>query len=571
VAIGVVREAIEARIRSDMQLFKYVAESLSKNGFQKYAKPIEAAIKEVERMLKQETDAILEARNTRELKRQSESDPKIEMRYVDAMDFEDIWERTNASETLSKESLRSALKNVIIMDLAEGIPLNDLTEEAAKEFRAVKAREKGLTANLREMFIFGKTDADPQPGNFFIVLENEELIRLDIGQKYILTRQEQETLLRFIAALDAKDAANVAKYWIKVTEGEEADKKRARAEITSFIRRNRHLSGEELFLQVQVISGNNNLYRTKTFFAATKQLAYLFEMNSHIETYNSEPGLRSKLKTMDLMIRDIDKEKYKVIGNRLFARKQWVRVKDAAESTGNFIKEKVFRRTPAQSQESTIVTSEAIRPERDESRLEQKGTSERQTPDTRGRRSQRRTSNPNGGSGLIGIPLMGGESFASPSRSSRMEGDDPPSEKPYRSENPPENPEPAKKAESQTENAKSGGWLYNIWSGVQERTSNAIDTARSFFGGENSGKDLRAVEDITDLMSLERGIEMIKKKLIETNGSGDLTEEIHNARTVRDLNRILPDLTAYEVMWVSLLKEVPVLHKHIHLRDSLID
>ncbi len=151
VVVKVMHEGIEAQVRRDLDVMRFLAELLEKHSptLRQY-QPV-ATAKQFSHTLLNEMDFSCEARNLEEFGSNFRDDPTVRFPGV----FREFCSR-----------------RVLTMELFEGIPVSDRDQLVASGEDLTEFARRGATASLEMIFRDGFYHADPHPGNILLMPGN---------------------------------------------------------------------------------------------------------------------------------------------------------------------------------------------------------------------------------------------------------------------------------------------------------------------------------------------------------------------------------------------------------------
>ena len=188
VAVKILRPHIQEQITKDIALldgFAYILEKILKDG--KRMRPREV-VAEFHTSLKQETDLLHEAANCNQIKRNFVDNPMICVPTVH-------WDECNSK--------------VMVMELLEGIPIDQVEELKAKNIDLEKLAKTGIEVFFTQVFRDSFFHADMHPGNIHVD-EQGRFVVLDFGIMGSLEDHDTEYIGANFLAFFNRDYRRVA-------------------------------------------------------------------------------------------------------------------------------------------------------------------------------------------------------------------------------------------------------------------------------------------------------------------------------------------------------------------------
>jgi len=197
VAVKVRRPGIEQTIQSDIDIMMFFATLAEKNIAKfKTFRPREI-VKELEEMLKKEMDYHLEAENARRFYNNFKNEPSIKIPRV----FDEF-----------------STREVLVLEFIEGIRLskNGINVEGIdnKKIANIIAR-----AMLKQIFEDGIFQADPSPGNIFVIDKNTVAF-IDFGAVGKISKHRRELLMEILIGFAARDVDKITEVLLEIAEVE---------------------------------------------------------------------------------------------------------------------------------------------------------------------------------------------------------------------------------------------------------------------------------------------------------------------------------------------------------------
>ncbi|MFH1062684.1 MAG: AarF/ABC1/UbiB kinase family protein [Candidatus Omnitrophota bacterium] len=183
VAVKVQRPEIRNIIQNDIHILFFLASLIEKHIKEiTYIQPVQL-VKEFSEWTMRELDFSIEASNAERFRQNFDNDERFYFPQI-------YWDYST--------------KRVLTMELIKGIKLSEVDRIKKTGNDPYTLAVNGLELGLRQFFIHGFFQADPHPGNFF-VLENNVLCLHDFGMVGYLDRHMRDTLAAvFISFVEKK-------------------------------------------------------------------------------------------------------------------------------------------------------------------------------------------------------------------------------------------------------------------------------------------------------------------------------------------------------------------------------
>lgn len=192
VVIKVVRPGIEALIKSDLTVLKWLARMVDSNlAIGKRLRPIEV-IEDYEHIILDELNLQMEAANTVQLKRNFENSPAL---YIPTI----YWDYVS--------------ENVMVAERINGIPVSEIPSLKANRIDFKRLAETGVEIIFTQVFEHNFFHADMHPGNIFVSKEHPDspmYIAIDCAIIGSLTESDQEYLAKNLLAIFKRQYRKVA-------------------------------------------------------------------------------------------------------------------------------------------------------------------------------------------------------------------------------------------------------------------------------------------------------------------------------------------------------------------------
>ena len=160
VIVKIQRPGIESKVRSDFEILKGLARISEQRSAEARRLGILAMVEDYRRTLLSELDYEREARNTERVYKNFADDPRVIIPRV----FKEY-----------------SSPRVLVQEYIEGIKLSDIEKIDKKGLDRRKISALGTEAFLSQILLHGFFQADPHPGNIFVV-DNEHIAFIDFGE-----------------------------------------------------------------------------------------------------------------------------------------------------------------------------------------------------------------------------------------------------------------------------------------------------------------------------------------------------------------------------------------------------
>jgi len=214
VALKVQRPGIQKVIEVDLEIMLHLA-TLMEHHIEELAfhRPIKI-VEEFARTLEKELDYLLEAANMERAALNFSDDPST---YIPA-----VFRELSTTRVLTTECVKGIkVSNIEQLDVA-GLDRKLITS-------------RGADILLRMIFEHGFFQADPHPGNIFVLPDNV-ICLIDFGMVGSVDRQTRETFVDLLDGIVKKDASKVSNVLLQLTDWEEEPDSRAfEIDVTDFM------------------------------------------------------------------------------------------------------------------------------------------------------------------------------------------------------------------------------------------------------------------------------------------------------------------------------------------------
>jgi ubiquinone biosynthesis protein len=199
VAVKVQRPGIERIIEVDLEIMMYLARLMERHIEElELHRPVKI-VEEFARTLEGELDYRLEASNMERMALNFVDDP---ITYIPAI-YRD-----------------HSTMRVLTAEFVDGIKVSDLQQLDAAGLDRKQITDRGADILLRQIFDHGFFQADPHPGNIFVLPENI-ICLVDFGMVGSVDRRTRERFVELIDAVVSKDAYRTSQVLLEIVDREE--------------------------------------------------------------------------------------------------------------------------------------------------------------------------------------------------------------------------------------------------------------------------------------------------------------------------------------------------------------
>jgi ubiquinone biosynthesis protein len=197
VAVKIRRPGIEETIQSDVDIMLFFATLAEKNiaSFKTF-RPVEI-VRELEAMLKKEMDYSLEAENTKKFYENFKDDRNVKIPRI----FEEY-----------------STREMLVLEFIDGIRLskNGLNVDGIDNKRIANII---ATSMIKQIFEDGFFQADPSPGNIFVI-DKDTVALIDFGAVGKISKRRRDLLMQMLIAFANRDADTVTETLLDMAEVE---------------------------------------------------------------------------------------------------------------------------------------------------------------------------------------------------------------------------------------------------------------------------------------------------------------------------------------------------------------
>jgi len=216
VVVKVQRPRIEAEVRADLQLLRWLAEALERWVAESRAYRPTVLVEEFERTLKGEMDFLREAAVTARFRDALSDDPMIDVPEV-------IWSHTTS--------------RVLTLGAVFGENIDRALEHDGRHFNRPALAKRLADLYLRQFFEFGTFHADPHAGNL-LVTPPARIALIDFGQTGVVSDATAGHLLILLIGVVAQDVELVADILMEMgTAGPRTDRAQLTRDLKSLLER----------------------------------------------------------------------------------------------------------------------------------------------------------------------------------------------------------------------------------------------------------------------------------------------------------------------------------------------
>ncbi len=200
VAVKVQRPGIRDTIKKDIHILAFFARQVEAHAPKWRAYRPTALVKEFEETIARELDFRIEAIHAKRFLHMFDGDESIKVAKV----FKEY-----------------SSKNVLTMELIEGVRLDDKTALARAKINKQTLSQNGVNALLRQVFVEGFFHADPHPGNYF-ALPGSVFAFIDYGMVGRLMPNDRLELASFFISFLNQDSDSAIKHLLHLVDTSQA-------------------------------------------------------------------------------------------------------------------------------------------------------------------------------------------------------------------------------------------------------------------------------------------------------------------------------------------------------------
>jgi len=195
VAVKVQRPNVRKIIKEDIDILRTLAELAERHLSDAELYDPVGLVNEFARLIRQELDYTLEARNLEKFARNFADDDTVHMPKV-------YWDFTSG--------------RILTMELMEGIKVNEIETLRESGFDTRRIAVRGAKAYLKQIFVHGFFHGDAHPGNL-LVLPEEVIGFMDFGIMGRITPEMTDNLNNLLIAIVRKDSARMTKELLRLS------------------------------------------------------------------------------------------------------------------------------------------------------------------------------------------------------------------------------------------------------------------------------------------------------------------------------------------------------------------
>lgn len=196
VAVKIQRPGIRTIIEKDIHIMLYLAKAIEEKVPEwKVYRPV-AVVKEFAETIMRELDFTIEAVHAKRFAEMFAAEPTIKV---------------------AKIFKKYSSKNVLTMELIEGIKLDDKKALARANIDKKILAQNGVNALLRQVFVEGFFHADPHPGNYF-ALSGNVFAFIDYGMVGRMMEKDRLELASFFISFLNKDSESAIKHLLHIVD-----------------------------------------------------------------------------------------------------------------------------------------------------------------------------------------------------------------------------------------------------------------------------------------------------------------------------------------------------------------
>jgi len=214
VAVKVQRPGIQRVIEVDLEIMHYLA-TLMERHIEELSlhRPVKI-VEEFARTLEKELDYQLEASNME----------RVALNFID-----------DAYTYIPKVFRDFSTSHVLTAEIVDGIKVSDIDRLDAAGLDRKAITDRGADILLKQIFDHGFFQADPHPGNLFVLPDNV-ICLIDFGMVGAVDRRTRENFVDLIDAVVQKDAYRTSQVFIQLTDwDDEPDERLFEQDVAEFM------------------------------------------------------------------------------------------------------------------------------------------------------------------------------------------------------------------------------------------------------------------------------------------------------------------------------------------------
>ena len=203
VAVKIKKRNVDKIIKNDIDVLYFIVRAVKDAARELlYIDNAEDIFKEFSKSIIAELDFMAEAGYTEKIKKTNMDGDTVEIPGI-------YWEYST--------------KNILVEDFIDGVKVSDMDELARKGIDKQAVLKIFLNHFFKQIFIIGYFNADPHPGNVFVI-SNEKIGIIDFGSIGILTKDLRKKILKYFMEFFDGDYEGAASTFIEVCMGDLTEK-----------------------------------------------------------------------------------------------------------------------------------------------------------------------------------------------------------------------------------------------------------------------------------------------------------------------------------------------------------
>lgn len=245
VAVKIKKRNVDKIIRNDIDVLYFIVRII-KDAVKEllYIENAEDLFKEFSKSIISELDFMAEAGYTEKIRRSNLDKDTVEIPKI-------YWEYSS--------------KGFLVEDFIEGVKVSDLDELSKRGYDNKTILKIFLNHFFKQIFIIGYFNADPHPGNVFVI-EQEKIGIIDFGSVGIITKDLRKKILKYFIEFFNANYEEAAEMFIEICMGDLTDKEEQffKFELMEFIesfynKPFRDIYSSEILLETLKIGQKNKL------------------------------------------------------------------------------------------------------------------------------------------------------------------------------------------------------------------------------------------------------------------------------------------------------------------------
>ena len=295
VAVKIKKRNVDKIIRNDIDVLYFIV-SIVKDAVKEllYIDNAEDLFREFSKSIISELDFMTEAGYTEKIRKSNLDKDTVEIPKI-------YWQYSS--------------KGFLVEDFIEGVKVSDLTELSKRGFDNKIILKIFLNHFFKQIFIIGYFNADPHPGNVFVI-NQEKIGIIDFGSVGILTKDLRKKILKYFIEFFNGNYEEAASHFIEICMGDLTDKEEQffKFELMEFIesfynKPFRDIYSSEILLETLKIGQKNKLVIPPELSLLFKALLPIESIAKMLDSEFSFVGSGFKFFDFDVLIDKKEKAK----------------------------------------------------------------------------------------------------------------------------------------------------------------------------------------------------------------------------------------------------------------------